>query len=191
MIDKSSLELKRRKRYIVGLVIAISLAVIMIIAQGVNGFFFVFSNFHSFRVSGYSMEPGYHNGQVVFASSIFYMLSAPKRGNVIIFHPPLHVNAACQVGAPFSANDMLMQRIVGIPGDTLSFTATTVILNGKVLNERYIAPITPGEIVYLMDVPSITLGDDQYFVLGDNRQLSLDSRCFGPVAYRNIVGEVW
>ncbi|MCK5610056.1 signal peptidase I [Candidatus Pacearchaeota archaeon] len=80
--------------------------------------------------------------------------------------------------------DYLCKRVVGVPGDTMIFTKNSIIINGQLLSERYIL-----EIPYYKE-QTVKLGKSQYFVMGDNRNSSHDSRVFGPVSRRNINGKL-
>jgi signal peptidase I len=83
-----------------------------------------------------------------------------------------------------------VKRIIGIPGDTISITATAVYVDGKKLNEPYIAALAPGQDESVVVIPSLKLGKNDYFVLGDNRLNSRDSRFFdGPVTRQSIIGK--
>jgi signal peptidase I len=175
---------KRGKKFIIGLIVTIA-AIFTVISFAGVGFGF---SIRSYRVTGVGMEPGLHNGQVVYMSSLSYTFSSPSRGDLIIFHQPLSTRNTCQLLSPPGA--LIIKRIIGIPGDTVSVTSTSVILNGSILNEPYLAPASKGASENGMTTPSITLGPGQYFLLGDNRLYSADSRCYGPVPFQNFVGKV-
>lgn len=112
----------------------------------------------SFRVDGVSMEPGLHTDEYVLVNKVAYLFHEPQRGDVIVFHYPLD-----------TTKDFI-KRIIGIPGDTIHTTSNEVIVNGKILNEPYIS--TP----FNFDTNTWKLGPGEFFVMGDNRDNSLDSR---------------
>jgi signal peptidase I len=175
---------KRGKKLIIGLIVTIAAILTVLSVAGV-GFGL---SIRSYRVTGVSMEPGLHDGQVVYESSLSYTFSSPSRGDLIIFHQPLSTGNTCQLLSHPGA--LVLKRIIGIPGDTVSVTSTSVILNGSILNEPYIASASNGASENGMTTPNITLGPGQYFLLGDNRPYSADSRCYGPVPFQDFVGKV-
>jgi signal peptidase I len=132
--------------------------------------------FQPFIVKGQSMEPNFEDGDYLIIDEITYRLRPPKRGEVVVFKNPMN------------ERQRFIKRIIGLPGETVMVENGKIyISNGekKLLNETNYLPVsfTLGEI-------EITLGKDEYFVLGDNRQFSLDSRRFGPIKKKEIVGRV-
>ena len=125
----------------------------------------------SFRVDGASMEPGLHTDEYVLVNKVAYLFHEPQRGDVIVFHYPLD-----------TTKDFI-KRVIGIPGDTITTTSDAVIVNGQTLHEPYIS--TPFN--YASD--TLKLGSGEFFVMGDNRDNSLDSRTWGPLNRSYIVGK--
>ena len=111
-----------------------------------------------------------------------YRFGSPQRGDVVVFKPPITIQGA----------DYLIKRIVAIPGDTISINADDVFVNGKQLKEPYLEPL-PADAQGVETVTGVVSGlklqKDQYWVMGDNRRDSLDSRSFGIVTGRSIVGK--
>lgn len=140
-------------------------------------FFAVRASVQPYRVDGPSMQPGLHTNEYVLVSMLAYLFSGPQRGDVIVFHPP------------DDPSQVYVKRVIGIPGDRIDITATAVYVDGVKLNEPYIAPLRPGQSENPDVLTDISLGPNDYFVLGDNRLDSLDSRFFGSVPRRNIVGK--
>ena len=135
--------------------------------------------FQPFLVSGSSMEPNFHNGDYLIVNEIDYRLRTPLRGEVIVFSYPL------------DPSKKFIKRIIGLPNETLTIKDNHIDIktaDGKkeVLNESSYLKIPPR----LQDF-SVTLGSKQYFVMGDNRAFSYDSRSWGPVPKQNIIGKVW
>lgn len=128
-----------------------------------------------FVVRGASMEPTFRDDQLLLVSRLNYLLAEPQRGDIIVFHYP---------NAP---TEDYIKRIIGLPGETVEFIDQEVYIDGVKLNEPYIKePCMP----YSCPDKKWQLGDDEYFVMGDNRNRSSDSRSFNAVKRKFIVGEV-
>lgn len=126
-------------------------------------------------INGSSMEPDLHSGERLIINKIVYHFENPRRGDVIVFHPP----ESGPSSTPF------IKRIIGLPGDTVEVRNGRVIVNGEALTEPYIAQAPE----YIMK--KITVPDNSYFVLGDNRNLSNDSHSGWTVTRGEIVGKAW
>lgn len=125
----------------------------------------------NFMVDGTSMEPGLHNSQYVLVNKLAYLFHAPERGDVIVFH------------FPRDTNEDLIKRVIGVPGDVIVIDSKTVRVNGVLLNEPYImAPFNPAGT-------KLVVPPNAYFVMGDNRPVSDDSRDWGFVPKNYIVGK--
>jgi signal peptidase I len=127
-------------------------------------------------LDGPSMQPGLHENERVLVNSLAYLFQQPHRGDVIVFRPPNDLN------------ERYIKRVIGVPGDTLQLTPSDVYVNGILLNEPYLAPTPPG-YTNNMEPATIHLGPSQYFVMGDNRTNSQDSRFFGPISQSEIIGQ--
>lgn len=127
-------------------------------------------------LDGPSMQPGLHTDERVLVNSLAYVFQQPARGDVIVFHPP---NAL---------SERYIKRVIGLPGDTVQLTPNDVYVNGVLLKEPYIAA-TPAGYTNNVEPETVQLGPGQYFVMGDNRTDSQDSRYFGPIAQSEIVGK--
>ena len=124
-----------------------------------------------FLVNGASMEPNFEDGNYLLVDEISYRFSEPQRGEVVVFRYP---------------NDrsvFFIKRVIGLPGEKLMIRDGEVYVDGKELNEDYLGPSsdTEGRI-------NVNLGEDEYFVLGDNRSYSFDSRNWGPIQRDDIIG---
>ena len=127
-----------------------------------------------FVVDGPSMQPNFATGQFVIVSRINYLLNDPQRGDVVVFNYP---------GDP---TQDYIKRVIGLPGDTVEIRDTHVYVNNVELDEPYInEPCT----VNTCRNNTWHLGADQFFMMGDNRNHSSDSRFFGPVERHFIVGK--
>lgn len=124
-----------------------------------------------YQVHGQSMEPSLHNGQYLIASKAVYWLRAPERGDVVVLDPP---NERSEV--PY------IKRVIGLPGDVVEVREQRVWVNGVALNEPYInaPPYYTGNWV---------VNEEQYFVLGDNRNNSSDSHAWGLLPRDRILGK--
>lgn len=130
-----------------------------------------------FYVKGASMEPNFYDKEYLIIDELSYRLGEPQRGDSVVFKYPL------------DPRQFFIKRIIGMPGERVLITDGIVKIynqdnpEGRVLYEPYIAPGTKT----LQDT-DIELQNDEYFLLGDNRTASLDSRAFGPVKRKFIVG---
>lgn len=129
-------------------------------------------------VQGMSMQPTFYEGQRLLISRINFLFDSPDHGDIIVFNSP---NPLTDNEAP------LIKRVIGLPGDTIEIIETQVYRNGEMLNEEgYInAPCR----TFKCPDDLWELGPDEYFVMGDNRNQSRDSRDFGPVSADLIIGE--
>ncbi len=127
-----------------------------------------------FYVKGASMEPTFFDHEYLVIDEISYRFKEPVRGDIIVFRYPR------------DPKQYFIKRIIGLPGETVQVTGSNVYINGEQVEEPYLdeGTTTVGEMV-------VTLQPDEYFVLGDNRSFSLDSRSFGPLPRQYIVGKTW
>lgn len=130
-----------------------------------------------YTVSGESMEPSLINGEWLLVDKLSYHFSSPDRGDIIIFNPP------CESDQPY------IKRIIGLPGEHIEIRDGSIYVSNDGGDFQYIEST---------DLPSISpsyecsweVPEDSYFVLGDNRPISRDSRTFGTVPENNIIGKV-
>ncbi len=124
-------------------------------------------------VSGSSMDPTFSGGDYLIVDRLSYRLHEPERGDVIIFRFPLETSK------------FFIKRVIGLPGETVILTEGEVTIRSALgeiaLTEPYVAHVGKDDLV-------ISLGERDYFVMGDNREASLDSRAWGPVDRNFIVG---
>ncbi len=132
-----------------------------------------------FIVKGASMEPNFEDKQYLIIDETSYYFRSPERGEVVVFRYPLNTS------------EFFIKRVIGLPGERLEIKNGKGTIyneshtNGFMLSESYLSPdlLTNGDTV-------IRLSEQQYFVLGDNRDRSSDSRIWGPVDRRFITGRV-
>ncbi len=132
-----------------------------------------------FIVSGASMETTFSTGQYLIVDQLTYHFEEPERGEVIVFRYPR------------DPSKFFIKRIIGLPGDTLQIEGNTVTITnsnhpeGMVLDESYILGMKPHTIL------TETLGEKEYFVMGDNRDASSDSRSWGVLQRDKIIGRAF
>jgi signal peptidase I len=129
------------------------------------------------RVTGISMEPTYHNRQIDCINRLAYLRHDPQRGDVvgIRFSDP---------GDFSTPSDMLMKRIIGLPGETVSFHQGHAYINGELLDEPYL------KFSCDWDHGPIKCGPDQYYVVGDNRSMPFEYHMQGRAERNRIIGKV-
>jgi signal peptidase I len=141
-----------------------------------------------FFVQGASMEPNFFEREYLVVDEISYRFAPPQRGDIVIFHPPQR------------PDEFYIKRVVGLPGETISLRGGRVMIanaehpEGVALDESAYLPVgtaTRATTAQLAEGASLTLGASDYFVLGDNRGNSQDSRAFGPLERSHIVGRAW
>lgn len=148
-----------------------TVVVVFVIMMLLNVFVFNLS-----MVKGQSMEPTLVEQERLFVNKIIYDFTAPKQGEVVVLHDPSDDD---------TKKEFLVKRVIGVPGDVVEVKEHKLYLNGVLQQEEYIDVSIQDD-----DFPEITLDEDQYFVMGDNRHqgASKDSRYFGTVTSDLIVG---
>ena len=154
--------------WLFGIAAAVFIAVVLNVFLGVTT-----------RVVGVSMEPTLYNGQKIFINSFLYLISTPQRGDVVVFLPNGNHNSHYYV-----------KRVVGLPGETIQIMDGSVYINGSLLeeDEAFDKMIEAG-----IAQNGLTLAADEFFVLGDNRNSSEDSRSgnVGAVRKDDVIGKAW
>lgn len=140
------------------------------------------------RVDGTSMTNTLQNGEIVLVSKLDYRFGSMQRNDVVICRYPGRVNWSANIGAAVSLENytLFVKRLVALPGDTVEIKGGHLYVNDELVPD----PEKQGSRPY--DFAKITLDEDQYFVIGDNRQTSHDSRAsdVGPISASAIMGKV-
>ena len=131
--------------------------------------------FQPFIVKGQSMEPNFENSNYLIVDELSYRFRDPQRGEVVVFRYPKNIS------------QRFIKRIIGLPGEKIEIEAGVVMMNGKILDESKYLPSG----VQTTGNTQISLDENEYFVLGDNRISSFDSRQWGVLPRKNIVGRVY
>lgn len=132
-----------------------------------------------FYVEGASMEPNYYDHEYLIIDEITYRFREPERGEIVVFRYPQ------------DPSQFFIKRVIGLPGETVEVSEGRVTIyndehpSGIVLEEDYL------DVSLTFGKKRVSLNKDEYYVLGDNRDESLDSRNFGPIRASDIVGRVW
>lgn len=131
------------------------------------------------KVQGVSMEPTLHTNERFITDKVAYRFNSPQRRDIVVINSPIEPDIE------------LIKRVIGLPGEKISFQNGDVYVNGEKLTEPYVSSKTfwyeenkNDDLKYTVKIPSNTI-----FVMGDNRDRSSDSRVFGPVPVSNIVGK--
>ena len=134
-----------------------------------------------FYVKGASMEPNFHDYEYLIIDEISYRFNQPQRGEVVV------------VRNPNDRSQYFIKRIIGLPGETIDIKDGRIVI----YNDDYPSGIELDESAYLSSEvktqgkDSMKLSSDEFYLLGDNRTSSLDSRLFGPLTSEDVVGRTW
>jgi len=145
-----------------------------------------------YRIPSASMEPTLHCARPepscrarwsdrVLANRFIYHFKDPDRGNIVVFHTPEAARRRCFTGGTY------VKRIIGLPRETLQERSGTVYINGRQLEESYIDPSERDDRSF----GPVTIPKDHYFMMGDNRRSSCDSRIWGSLDRDAFIGEVF
>lgn len=136
--------------------------------------------FQPHRVDGSSMYPNFHDKEYILTDKISYKRNDPQRGDVIVFH------------APRPMNDDFIKRIIGLPGEIIMVQDGLVYINGKLLSEIYLSrDLRTRENEFLRNGVPYRIPTGYYMVFGDNRNGSSDSRQWGAISRKSIVGRAF
>lgn len=141
--------------------------------------------FQPHQVKGNSMSPNFENDEFLLTDKVSYRLGEPQRGDVVVFKAP--------PSEPCAARECeYIKRIIGLPGESIKIEEDGVYINNIELDEPFISEdVLTKTGGYLRVGQTIRLAKDEYFLLGDNRPYSRDSREFGPIKREDLVGKAW
>lgn len=132
------------------------------------------------QVNGNSMEPSFYNSELILVDRISYRFGKPQRGDVVVFQFPLNPELD------------YIKRIIALPGETIKIENGQIFINGKKLQENYLpARIATAPQTIFSNGLEYKVSDQNFIVMGDNRVRSSDSREWGPVPAKNILGKAF
>src|SRR5437773_5522306 len=144
----------------------------LLISLGISAFIIIFL-YQPVKVEGTSMMPSLDDQERIFVNKFVYRLESIQRGDIVVFRYPRDPSKS------------FIKRVIGLAGDRIRIEAGQVFVNGEPLEEDYVPRAYADERSY----PEMVVPDNGYFVLGDHRTMSNDSRDFGPVASAYIYGK--
>jgi len=154
-----------------GLAVGFLALLVLVVLAGCSGLSSS-TDCQSFTVPNAAMTPTYNAGQLVVIDTQAYASSTPRRGQVVIIDEP----------STHGQEEAL--RVIGLPGETVRLTATQTFINGKLLSEPFV--LNRGT----QQPMEVTLPAGEYFLMGDDRPHSVDSRTFGPVLRKDIIAQI-
>lgn len=129
------------------------------------------------KIKGQSMHPTFPDGEYLLTEKVSYYRGDPQRGDVIVFKPPI-------------SEDEFIKRVIALPGETVMVLNGKVFINNEELKEDYIK-VETSPSSFLSEGERYTVPEGNYFVMGDNRPNSSDSRAWGPITKKVITGKAW
>jgi signal peptidase I len=189
-VDRLTRNMSRGTRIAIDWIVTIAgaIAIVLAIKQWV---------INPYRIPSSSMEPTLHCARPetgcearfsdrVLANRFIYHFRSPRRGEIIVFKTPPEAKQQCGSGGTF------VKRLIGLPGETIQERSGTIYINGHKLVERYVQPSRrDSQSTILGKTGPYHIPEGMYFFMGDNRIQSCDSREWGPVPRKNIIGEVF
>jgi signal peptidase I len=150
-----------------------------------------------FWIPSASMEETIQIDDRVMVNKLAYNWGEPQRGDIVVFRDPREPEVEESIpeavirsileaiGVRTRGRDDLIKRVIGLPGETVSVDGDRVLVDGAPIDEPYVLNSS------MADEGPFTVGDDEVFVMGDNRNASFDSRRFGPVSFEDLVGKAF
>lgn len=156
-----------RQSYVLGCLLAWSVLSFILVTKFLLG---------SIEVDGISMEPTFHNGDRQLVNRWVYFVRTPRRNEMVVLRD--HIDES-----------LCIKRVVGLPGETIEFRNGRVFVEGQLVIEAFLTKDTPTWAIK-RNLAKVKIPQDHYFVLGDNRLNSIDSRTYGPLHREDILGLV-
>lgn len=155
--------------------------ILEVVVFAVGIFFFVYLLImRPHKIKGASMSPNFPDSEYLLTEKVSYYTHNPQRGDVVVFTPPV------------SDVDEFIKRVIGLPGEKVKVTEGHVYINDVILQESYLDPsVQTLEGSFLTDGQEYTVPQGEFFVMGDNREHSSDSRFWGPITKAEISGRAW
>lgn len=144
----------------------------LIVSLAISAFIIIFL-YQPVKVEGVSMMPGLEDQERIFVNKFVYRWEPIQRGDIVVFRYPRDISKS------------YIKRVIGVAGDRVRIEGGQVFVNGQPLDEDYV----PSEYADARSYPEITVPPNSYYVLGDHRTMSSDSREFGPVSEHYIYGK--
>jgi len=159
---------------------AFFLDILEVIVFAIGIFFFVYLLImRPHKIKGQSMHPNFPDSEYLLTEKVTYYFRNPQRGDVVVFTPPV-------------SEDEFIKRVLALPGEKITLRGGRVYINGKLLEEPYLAKeLRTDGGSFLEEGEEFTIPAGQYFVMGDNRPHSSDSRAWGPISKKPISGRAW
>lgn len=158
------------------------LDILEVVVFAVGIFFFIYLLvMRPHKISGESMMPNFKDAEYLLTEKVTYYARNPIRGDVVVFSPPQDIST-----------DEFIKRVIGLPGEKVMVSGGHVYINDKLLKEPYLKDgvITNGG-TFLDQNVEYTVPEGKYFVMGDNRANSSDSRYWGPITKKAMTGRAW
>ncbi len=132
------------------------------------------------KIKGGSMEPNFRDGEFLLTDKVSYRFNKPKRGDVVVFQ------------APPNNQDEYIKRIIGLPGEELTIQRGKIYIDNKLIEEKYLDPASVTKSGnFSAEGKVIKIPENTFFVIGDNRDHSYDSRSWGVIEKNKITGRAW
>lgn len=160
---------------------AFFLDILQVVIFSVSIFFFIYLVIlQPHKIKGDSMQPNFPDGEYLLTNKLTYRFEAPKRGDVVVF------------AAPNAPGEDYIKRIIALPGERVKVENGRVYINDNLLSETYISDVLPTfSNAFAKEGATLVVPENSYFVLGDNRPHSSDSRMWGFVPRGKITGKAW